>query len=182
MQSVTQIETRNAFRQFARYVVQFRYNETSKPIDKLYGLLGLVPDTVGLLFNPRYDEDIVSMYQRTATQIIRLSQSLYILSQVHDIQFYTARFAAKLPSWVPDWSAMPYIDYKWSQSRFRAEREDIFDALSNAPYVIQTLDNNRILELQGLLVNTVRDCLSDEIYETQKWRELIGYGRNTLSE
>ena len=109
-QSVAQTGTRDTFRQFARYVVQFRYNGTSNPLAKLYGLLGLVPEAVGLCLNPKYDEDALSMYRCTAEQIIRSSQSLYILSQVHNISFEETTFAAELPSWVPDWTAKPYLD------------------------------------------------------------------------
>jgi hypothetical protein len=133
------------------------------------------------------------MYRRTAAQIILLSKSLYILSQVHNIQLEATMFAAELPSWVPDWTAKPYIDQEWAQSRFRAEREGIFDASGDAPCIVQTHNDNRIPGLQGLFVDTVRDrFLSDGMAvgntfqgwwdKTRKWRDLIEYGKNTLSE
>lgn len=189
--SVVRTGTRDAFRQFARYVVQFRYNGTSNPLDKLYGLLGLVPDEVGLYLNPRYDEDTVSMYRRTAAQIIRSSESLYILSQVHNISFMETTFAAELPSWVPDWTAKPYIDQEWAQARFREEREDIFDASGDAPCSVQTRDDHRILGLRGFFVDTVCNCLGGVMAaqstfhewwdQTLKWRDLVEYGENTSS-
>ena len=145
------VETRNAFRQFVRYMVQFRYSGTSNPLDKLYGLLGLVADAVGLHLNPGYAEDAVSMYRCTAAQIIRSSESLYILSQVHNISFMETTFAAELPSWVPDWTTKPYMNQEWAQARFREEREDIFDASGDASCSVQTRDDHRILGCEAFL-------------------------------
>jgi hypothetical protein len=98
----SEVSKAKAFQEFAKCIVRFRYHAASDPLDKLYALLGLVPDLVGRELNPRYDEDVVCMYRRTATHIIRSSKSLYILSQAQLPVFVEAPHAIMLPSWVAD--------------------------------------------------------------------------------
>jgi len=172
----------HAFQEFGRYIVRFRRQETSEPLDKLYGLLGLVPDIVGHELDPRYDEDVVRMYRRTAAHIIRSSKSLYILSQAQ-IDLEMAPYAPMLPSWVPDWAATIPITLDWDNALFREYREKLFDASSGAPCEVHTCDDDCVLILKGVMIDTISDSrglpLPTENFQqwwqrTYECRELAG--------
>jgi len=173
-----------AFREFANYIVRYRYHEASVPLDKLYALLGLVPDLVGLELNPRYDEDVVCMYRRTAIHIIRSSNNLYVLSQAQVPMLAESPYATMLPSWVPDWSAKPGTNHGWSGAPFREVREELFDASSGAPCEVATRDDDCSLGLQGVMIDTISSSRQYEYprpenfkqwwNKTREWRELAG--------
>jgi hypothetical protein len=147
-----------AFQDFANCVVRFRYHRTSIPLDKLYSLLGLVPDLVGNELDPRYDEDVVCMYARTAIHIIRSSESLYILSQAQIPSASVSTYAASLPSWVPDWTATPCQGNEWVCATYRESREKLFDASSGAPCVVLARDGNQTLGLHGVMIDVISSC------------------------
>jgi hypothetical protein len=180
----SEVSKAKAFQEFAKCIVRFRYHATSDPLDKLYALLGLVPDLVGRELNPRYDEDVVCMYRRTATHIIRSSNSLYILSQAQLPMFVEAPYAAMLPSWVADWNAKPSLNHGWLCAPFRESREELFDASSGASFEVLTRDSDRTLGLQGVMIDIISSTRGREVprpknfqqwwHKTQGWRELAG--------
>ena len=180
----SEVSKAKAFQEFAKCIVRFRYHVASDPLDKLYALLGLVPDLVARELNPRYDEDVVSMYRRTAIHIIRSSKSLYILSQAHLPMFVEAPYAKMLPSWVADWEAKPSLNHGWLCAPFRETREELFDASSGAWSEVLTRDSDRTLGLQGVMIDAVSSTRGHEVprpenfqqwwYKTQGWRELAG--------
>jgi hypothetical protein len=173
-----------AFREFATYIVRYRYHDASVSLDKLYALLGLVPDLVGLELNPRYDEDVVCMYRRTATHIIRSSKSLYLLSQAQIPKLAESPYATMLPSWVPDWKAKSGCNYGWPCAPFREDREELFDASSGAQCKVATNDDNCILGLQGVMIDIISNShqygnprpenFKEWWHKTREWRELAG--------
>ena len=173
-----------AFREFANYIVRYRYYEASVPLDKLYALLGLVPDLVGLELNPRYDEEVVSMYRRTTVHIIRSSNSLYLLSQAQVPMLSESPYATMLPSWVPDWKAKPGTNHGWSGAPFRELREELFDASSGATCEVATRDDDCSLGLQGVMIDAIKSSRQYELprpenfkqwwHKTREWRELAG--------
>jgi hypothetical protein len=148
-----------AFQDFARHVVRFRHHATSNPRDKLYGLLGLVPDIVGHILDPRYEEGTIRIYRRTAIHIIRSSKNLYILSQAQ-INLSAAPHASMLPSWVPDWAATLPVTYDWERALFREYREKFFDASSGVLCEVRAHDDDRVLVLQGVMIDTISSCRS----------------------
>jgi Heterokaryon incompatibility protein (HET) len=165
----------HAFKQFAGYIVRFRHHAASEPLDKLYGLLGLVPDFIGQDLEPNYDEDVIRMYRRTTAQIIRSSKSLYVLSQAQ-IELVTAPYASMLPSWVPDWAAELPVDYDWDHAVFREHRERLFNASSGTSFEIQTHDDNRTLVLQGVMIDIITgSCdLGLRTKDFQQWWQSSG--------
>jgi Heterokaryon incompatibility protein (HET) len=182
-----------AYQDFANCVVRFRYHQTSNPLDKLYGLLGLVPDLVGNELDPRYDEDVVCMYSRTALHLIRSTGSLYILSQARVPSEAVSTDAASLPSWVPDWTATPRQCNEWVCATYRESREKLFDASSGASCTVLTCDGNQTLGLHGVMIDVIRSCriqrtpLPETFQEwwdqTQDWRELAGVSEiHTVSQ
>jgi hypothetical protein len=181
---LSEVSKAKAFQEFAKYIVRYRYHDTSVPLDKLYALLGLVPDLVGLELNPRYDEDVVCMYPRTAIYIIQSSKSLYLLSQAQLPMLVEALYAAMLLSWVPDWKAKQGTDYGWLYTPFREAREELFDTSSSTLCEVVTRDNDCSLGLQGVMIDTIsssRDYKSSRPenfkqwwHKTREWRELAG--------
>ncbi|KAF7541829.1 hypothetical protein G7054_g187 [Neopestalotiopsis clavispora] len=90
------------------YLGYYRRSLTSDPRDKLYGLLGILPNHIWERFQPDYESS---------------PEKLYI-----DIVEYSLETPSllKLPSWVPDWSQTTTFSplwrptKSWNGSRFRA--------------------------------------------------------------
>ncbi|KAF2493874.1 HET-domain-containing protein [Lophium mytilinum] len=80
-------------------LVASRSRKCSNPADKLYAVLGLVPEASWQYLPIDYSMPVVELYTRAAFVMIRATRSLSILSYVGDKTF--RRYKA-LPSWVPD--------------------------------------------------------------------------------
>lgn len=83
-------------------LVRHRSALASNPLDKVYGLLGLVTNSTNLGIKPNYEIDVTDLYFNVAVSIIKHSGSLDILTVPRHVD---SKF--QLPSWVPDWSAGP---------------------------------------------------------------------------
>lgn len=78
--------------------------QATDPRDKLYGLLGLFEMVTGKesAIKPDYHQDLVTVFTQAATDIIRNSQDLDILSVPKRLA--RSGRTQELPSWAPNWS------------------------------------------------------------------------------
>lgn len=129
-----------------------RFQLTSDPRDKVFGLLGLADVTIANLLQPRYDESIADSYLRITTSIIQGSDSLRVL----EIAFPSQRNPEMrdLPSWVPDWSVeLNDFERLWmaKQKYIDARNRTVADADS----VFTHFPDSRTLHVVGVCVDTV---------------------------
>jgi hypothetical protein len=81
-----------------------RYSLATDPRDHVYALLGLASDGVAKGIVPDYSKDFSTIYISTVIQIIQYENRIDILSQVIDSKLSGNK---RLPSWVPNWAALP---------------------------------------------------------------------------
>jgi hypothetical protein len=117
-----------AFTIFAEILTRCWSQLSSDPRDKIYGLLGMVPDVVGLRIEPRYDLSIQEILTQTALRIIMGTGSLFVLSQAVQRSWPSELATAGLPAWVPDWSARPEWTGSYEQIKYRVNEERLFNA------------------------------------------------------
>lgn len=89
------------------HVVEYRHFSATDPRDKIYGILGVLPNInrVTWRFAIDYNESVERVYTRFATAMIESSLGLELLR--HSIGCSTPLSnieSLQLPSWVPDWS------------------------------------------------------------------------------
>jgi hypothetical protein len=118
--------------------------ESTNHRDKIYGLLGLAKDTLGI--RPDYSESISKVYTDTARALIRSGQvDLLWLCQF-------PKSIENLPTWVPDWSTPlqnPYgTDFKPNTRTFSASGK-------KSACVTCTGDLNGFITLRGAVVDEV---------------------------
>ena len=77
----------------------FSESKVSDPKDKIYALLGLATDKVGI--EPDYNKSVEEVYIDTAKKIITSSGNLDLLNASG---IFTEGTGHDLPSWVPDWT------------------------------------------------------------------------------
>lgn len=77
---------------------QVRDRNSTDPRDKIYGMLGLVKETLSGVLNPDYTMTAEEVFQAMAVACIKLTGRLDFLSACYEDEHLY------LPSWVPDWS------------------------------------------------------------------------------
>ena len=150
-----QTDTTDHVRAYAKLLTQCRYQQTSDPRDKVYGLLGLAHDSLSLLLSPDYNEEVPTALTRTAGAIINHSNNLYLLSQARKVA--ESDFIDHLPSWVPDWTTSEAFRDPWSHTPARDDREEHFRAGICADPTV-SLSGPDTLLLEGVLVDKIWEC------------------------
>lgn len=136
---------------FIEIIALARFQLTTDPRDKLFGLLGLIDGSLAILLQPRYDEPVLASYCRTTATIMRASRSLKLLEHVFP-QKRSSELQA-LPSWVPDYSAeFSRYDRLWIlKQRYMDQRRQTVTP-AHADIRIQ---DDQVLQVKGVLVDTV---------------------------
>lgn len=83
-----------------RLLHEFSHRRASDDRDKVYGLLSLAQPGHGVV--PDYNVDVEETFRRTACALIRATHSLDVWTGDQ-----RRKNNKELPSWVPDWSAIP---------------------------------------------------------------------------
>lgn len=118
---------------FMEMVIACRFQLTTDPRDKLFGLLGLSNRTVQLGLDVNYNCRVEDVYISTTRLFIQKTGSLYILSQAKGCQ----KSSLELPSWVPDWTVPEPDQVSQLRSRYnKDDRQYIFDASMGTVAVI----------------------------------------------
>jgi len=150
-----------------RLLCSFYKRQTTNPVDKVYGLLGLAdePDKYGA---PDYSKPYTSVFSDVAKTIIREDGNLNLLVVAGIGDSHPSRTRG-LPSWAPDWTTRRYnASYLESEVKgWRAcgdrEVEQDYRFLPGSP---------EILVAAGVLVDVIssRSSVLDEASERQLLR------------
>jgi hypothetical protein len=129
---------------FTTLLVACRFRSATDPRDKIFGLLGLVPDLVLHALQPRYDESVDKTYIRIAFALMGESQSTLLLS--HTIP--------NLPSWVPDWTIINDSEY-WAHLPDHMSDKPAFVPSQLGATVRLAIQDGRYFKLQGILIDKI---------------------------
>ncbi|PMD28749.1 HET-domain-containing protein [Hyaloscypha variabilis F] len=117
-----------------------RGQKATDPRDKVYALLGLMP-------NPMGKQTLVPDYSPTCSvEDVFINAAVYCLFQLHDLRVLSYKIATifNLPSWVPDWTV-------WNPNVLRPAA-DHFCAGTATPPTLRLSPDRRMLTLRGRVV------------------------------
>jgi hypothetical protein len=75
------------------------------PRDKVFGILGILPETVRQDFQANYDLSVKEVYANVVEYLLYTTEQLNIICEAIYFPLHTS--SATLPTWVPDWSHVP---------------------------------------------------------------------------
>ena len=134
---------------FLRIIVRCRGYFASDARDKVYALLGLLPERLVSAINPDYTQSSESVHAHITRLILHHTQSLLIL---HFANGFAPK--AKGPSW-----AIQLATFRGSteeaQFRLRMQQLDIFNSSAGIEPFVEVF-NDSLLLLRGLHLNTVQ--------------------------
>jgi hypothetical protein len=158
-----------------------RYREASDPRDKIYGLYGLMGDSIDEFIKPDYTKSVEEVYTHATFHFISQSQSL---DPICGQQFIGRR--PGLPTWVPDYelnlgqAADPLIPQDGEPCVFYASGYD-----ERSKYRLSDPELSRIewsvLHTQGVSIGKVA-YISSNIDESAPFGRLQQDWQNTLKE
>lgn len=130
-----------------------RWLGCTDPRDRVYAYLGHplahAYSDRKLIVEPDYTKSVKEVYLDLAIQLIRKHQYRPLSSVEHDQQTLWDGF----PSWVPFWS-----DVEWVSNSFGVFTEFYYQASAGAEPQLPVTDSERNLIVQGMVVDTVRNC------------------------
>ncbi|KAK8127082.1 heterokaryon incompatibility protein-domain-containing protein [Apiospora kogelbergensis] len=145
----------------------------SDPRDKLYGILGIIPESIREEFDPDYDKSAKSVYLDIVDTLIRTTDRLDVMCDAIHFPLYTG--AHGLPSFVPDWSHIPQTSAMGDKFQFSASKD------RRAEAGISDRDPNKLC-FQGIYLATVETLgvavgthcrSSDWLMAFLHWRALL---------
>ena len=87
-----------------RLLLESRLSLATDPRDHVYALLGLASDAASLAVQIDYKKSVADVFTSAATQILQGEDRLWLFCTITDSKWAVT---PKLPSWVPDWAALP---------------------------------------------------------------------------
>ncbi|KAI0467106.1 heterokaryon incompatibility protein-domain-containing protein [Xylaria cf. heliscus] len=88
------------------------------PRDKVFGVLGILPEDVQGYLRPNYNSSLREVYTTVVDLIVHSTHRVDIICDAIYYPIYTS--TVKLPTWVPDWSFIPSTTALGSSSIFSA--------------------------------------------------------------
>ena len=113
---------------------------STDPRDKVYGLLGLMDESLAALVKPDYEDTVLNVYRSFMLAIVEATGSLEVVRHAGP----TANFS--FPSWVPDWTVPPEVTVMTIS-------DDSFSTSGSSIASIQPLANGLLLSCKGLIVD-----------------------------
>ncbi|KAK8096028.1 heterokaryon incompatibility protein-domain-containing protein [Apiospora kogelbergensis] len=151
----------------------YRRKLASDPRDKLYGILGILPESIRQDFRPNYDKSVKNVYSDIVATLIYTTGRVDVICDAIHFPLHTG--AHGLPSFVPDWSHIPQTSALGHRLKFSASKGRRADAqftdsqLSKLKFWGIYLDT---VETQGVAVGT--HCRSsDWLMAFLHWRALV---------
>lgn len=148
---------------------------SSDPKDKLFGVLGMLPERVRSEFRPDYSLSLRDIYTEIVDYVLKTTENVDVICDAVHFPAHTS--LATLPSFVPDWSHIPQVA---SLSHWNAYG---FQASGDTKAVCRFLDErlNRLeisaihlgkVKVRGVAVGTM--CTSDDyVMAFLQWRALL---------
>ena len=140
----------------------------SNPLDKIYGILGLVREDQSKDIKADYELSVQNLFIKTATTCILRDQTLAVLSDVRG-----PKHISHIPSWVPDWTSTPCVQ----QSIGRRGRLSEYRTV-DLETVIYISDDLQRLSTHGCCIGEVSiigpimpDINNDDIY--LEWQSIV---------
>jgi Heterokaryon incompatibility protein (HET) len=129
---------------------QTRFNESTDPRDKIYGLLGIATKYGSI--GPDYALTMAEVYLDTVRVLIDVHDHLGVLSNCQ----YVKR-SPDIPSWAPDWSKAP--EQNLLEWRATDGRPFFTTAAHTKPVVIPSADKKELI-LKGIKIDVIRKLRS----------------------
>ena len=125
---------------------RFRSTLATDPRDKVFGLLGLTSNDLGM--SADYSKDINVVFTDVAARLINHDENLDLICQSQWQSFGSPERRADLPSWVPDFTSL-------GQSKFLFAQRGIFGAGRAKCTVPVQVDPFGNLFLKGYFISTI---------------------------
>lgn len=118
---------------------------SADPRDKLYGMLGLLPEDIRNEFPVDYSLSVKEVYLRVFDYLICTTERLDVLCEAVHFPLHTN---INLPTWVPDWSHNPETT--------ALGRSCGFSATGSLKAVARILEDRKKLEFSAIHLDTIR--------------------------
>ncbi|KAF1851755.1 HET-domain-containing protein [Cucurbitaria berberidis CBS 394.84] len=144
---------------------------SENPRDKVFGVLGMLPEETRKELPIDYDQPVKALYIDVAAHIISSTGRLDVIRE--SIHFPVHVSSAGLPSWCPDWSH--FVDIP-------ALRERTFSAAGDTDADYEFHDNERRLQVSAIELGTIEAtgvavgtlcALEDYLMAFLHWRALL---------
>lgn len=110
---------------FLKVLNAYRTKHASDPRDKVFGVLGILPEEFRYEFRPNYSASLKEVYTNVVDFLLRTTGRLDVICEA--IYFPLHISTANLPSWVPDWSHIPQMRALGLRFNFSASQDTSAD-------------------------------------------------------
>lgn len=148
---------------------------TAKPQDKVFGILGVLPEETRIEFIVDYNLSVKEVYISVVDFVLSTSRQLDIIRESIHFPMHTG--SAGLPTWCPDWSHIPE-----TKSLGRSYGYPEFRASGDRHAIYKPADEHRKLEISAIELGTVRErgvavgtltTLADHLMAFLHWRAIL---------
>ncbi|KAF3046813.1 hypothetical protein E8E11_005536 [Didymella keratinophila] len=148
---------------------------TAKSHDKVFGILGVLPEEIRIEFIVDYELSVKDVYISVVDFVLSTSRQLDIIRESIHFPMHTG--SAGLPTWCPDWSHIPD-----TSSLRRSLGYPSFKASGDSSAIYKPADEHRKLEVSAIYISTVRErgiavgtltTLADHLMAFLHWRALL---------
>ena len=145
---------------------------TADPRDKLFGILGILPEHIRKEFTVDYGLSIKEVYYNVADNILHTTDRLDVICEAIHFPIHTS--ATNLPTWVPNWDYITPISAMGRSFRFSAAGDSIadFEILKAGRKLRISAISIGTIDRHGIAVGTL--CtLADYLMAFLHWRALL---------
>lgn len=148
---------------------------TAKPHDKVFGILGVLPEHIRREFMVDYELSVKEVYIKVVDYVLSTTDRLDIIREAIHFPLHTG--SAGLPTWCPDWYHIPE-----AKSLERSRDFPPFAASGETTALYRPVDEHRKLEISAVYLDTIKKrgiavgtltTLSDHIMAFLHWRALF---------
>lgn len=149
-----------------------RSRHTSVSHDKVFGILGLLPDEVRDNFKPDYSLSLRDVYVNVVDYLLTTTERLDVICE--SIHFPPLNSIPNLPTWTPDWSHIPQttslvINHTFKASGSTKAKWSFKDRRSKLSISAIFID---VIKTRGVAVGTL--CSEDDyLMGFMHWRALL---------
>ena len=143
------------------------------PRDKVFGILGVLPEEIRRDFQPDYSLSVKEVYTNVVDNLLSTTERLDVICEAIYFPLHTS--SANLPTWVPDWSHIPQttalgLSFDFTASgATKAKFRFLDDRRNKLEISAIPLDT---IHLHGIAVGTLC-ALADFLMAFLHWRALL---------
>lgn len=139
------------FLTFASTLNRCRYRDSTDRRDKVFGLLGLFPESVRSAVKPSYQDSVREIFVRTAFLILHKTNSFFMFNHVAVYD----EFRLELPSWVPSWTSSSQYE---EDDEFRIAQRHVLSASGQSRFSAN-MDTDGVLRVSAIRVDKISATL-----------------------